>query len=145
MNESDAISALHRLLGTSQLTDVKVLVFRLSWSGKTYTQIAEQSGYDDDYIRVVGFRLWRLLSKKLKTKVTKKNLRSVLQRYELETREKTLDTSLYASKSSNSKVYDWGEAVDTNVFYGRNQELNHLKQSILETKCRLVGIFGIGG
>ncbi|MEM8676283.1 MAG: NB-ARC domain-containing protein, partial [Cyanobacteria bacterium P01_G01_bin.67] len=27
----------------------------------------------------------------------------------------------------------------------RSQELNSLKQSILETKCRLVGIFGIGG
>lgn len=41
--------------------------------------------------------------------------------------------------------YDWQEAPDASVFYGRSQELLHLRQWILEEQCRLVGLIGIGG
>ena len=42
-------------------------------------------------------------------------------------------------------VYDWGEAPDTSVFYGREMELFHLKHWVLEERCRLVTLLGIGG
>jgi WD40 repeat protein len=41
--------------------------------------------------------------------------------------------------------YDWQEAPDVSVFYGRSQELLQLRQWILEQRCRLVGLLGIGG
>ncbi|MBD2340737.1 hypothetical protein H6G64_27600 [Calothrix sp. FACHB-156] len=41
--------------------------------------------------------------------------------------------------------YDWGEAPDVSVFYGRSEELLQLRQWILEERCRLVGLLGIGG
>ncbi|MBD2363667.1 hypothetical protein H6G36_21150 [Anabaena minutissima FACHB-250] len=41
--------------------------------------------------------------------------------------------------------YDWGEAPDLSVFYGRSQELLQLRQWILEERCRLVALLGIGG
>ncbi|BAZ40679.1 WD-40 repeat protein [Calothrix sp. NIES-4101] len=41
--------------------------------------------------------------------------------------------------------YDWQEAPDVSVFYGRSEELLQLRQWILEQRCRLVGLLGIGG
>lgn len=41
--------------------------------------------------------------------------------------------------------YDWGEAPDTSMFYGRSIELSQLQHWILEEKCRLVTLLGIGG
>ena len=41
--------------------------------------------------------------------------------------------------------YDWGEAPDVSMFYGRSQDLVQLRQWILTEKCRLVGLLGIGG
>lgn len=41
--------------------------------------------------------------------------------------------------------YDWGEAPDVSVFYGRSMELLQLQQWVLEERCRLVTLLGIGG
>ncbi|UBF24245.1 WD40 repeat domain-containing protein [Kovacikia minuta CCNUW1] len=40
---------------------------------------------------------------------------------------------------------DWGEATDVSIFYGRTEELALLEQWILHDRCRLVGLFGMGG
>ncbi|QYO67121.1 NB-ARC domain-containing protein [Leptolyngbya sp. 7M] len=44
-----------------------------------------------------------------------------------------------------STAQDWGEAPDVSVFYGRTTELTTLSQWILQDRCRLIGIVGIGG
>ncbi|MCL1468287.1 hypothetical protein [Argonema galeatum] len=40
---------------------------------------------------------------------------------------------------------DWGDAPDVPAFFGRDAELATLKQWILEDRCRLIAILGIGG
>lgn len=40
---------------------------------------------------------------------------------------------------------DWGEAPDVSVFYGRREELATLKEWVVEEKCRLVALVGMGG
>ncbi|MBW4695482.1 MAG: hypothetical protein KME27_27350 [Lyngbya sp. HA4199-MV5] len=40
---------------------------------------------------------------------------------------------------------DWGEASDVSVFYGRSAELTTLEQWVLDDRCRLIGLFGMGG
>ena len=40
---------------------------------------------------------------------------------------------------------DWGEAIDVSVFYGRTKELEILERWILQDRCRLLGILGMGG
>jgi WD40 repeat protein len=47
------------------------------------------------------------------------------------------------NKIQNRK--DWGDAPDVAVLYGRTQELTTLEQWILQERCRLVGLFGMGG
>ncbi|BAZ32752.1 WD-40 repeat protein [Cylindrospermum sp. NIES-4074] len=41
--------------------------------------------------------------------------------------------------------YDWGEAPDVSVFYGRSLELVQLGEWVLEERCRLIALLGIGG
>jgi hypothetical protein len=40
---------------------------------------------------------------------------------------------------------DWGEAVDVSALYGRTEELSKLEFWILEERCRLVALLGMGG
>ncbi len=40
---------------------------------------------------------------------------------------------------------DWGEAPDISVFYGRTTELKQLEQWIVDQRCRLVTLLGMGG
>ena len=45
----------------------------------------------------------------------------------------------------SSPGYDWAEAPDASVFYGRAEELLQLRHWLLEEQCRLVALLGIGG
>ena len=40
---------------------------------------------------------------------------------------------------------DWGESIDTSIFYGRMAELVELEQWIIQEHCRLVAVLGMGG
>ncbi|WP_193197551.1 AAA-like domain-containing protein [Nostoc sp. MG11] len=79
MNIEEALVILDTFLEQS-LNDVQELVFRQAWEGQTYPEIAESSGYDANYIKDVGSKLWKLLSQALDEEVTKSNFRSVLRR-----------------------------------------------------------------
>ncbi|MCP2728525.1 NB-ARC domain-containing protein [Limnofasciculus baicalensis] len=47
--------------------------------------------------------------------------------------------------SDISAQEDWGEAPEMAAFYGRTEELNHLHEWIINDKCRLVSLLGMGG
>ena len=46
--------------------------------------------------------------------------------------------------NSNTRV-DWGNATQSSVFYGRKEELSTLEQWILNERCQLVALLGMGG
>lgn len=79
LSEEDAFTLVETILKPNSLNDVQALVFRQCWLGKTYQMIAEENGYDPDYIRVVGSRLWQLLSETLDIKITKSNIQTALR------------------------------------------------------------------
>lgn len=161
-----ALAIIDKLLSDKPLTNLQELVFCESWQGKTYAEIAESSGYDHDYIRDVGFRLWHNLSEVLGEKVTKSNLQSVLRRYcqcqegipsvvkAQNTPEKKgvfvcpiINTCPYIQKDkvSTHPHQDWDETVDVSFFYGRTEELTALKSWTVQQSSRLVAILGMGG
>lgn len=47
--------------------------------------------------------------------------------------------------ANRGSVQDWGEAPESSIFYGRTQELATLQQWILQDRCRLVTVLGMGG
>ncbi|MGB3612946.1 MAG: AAA-like domain-containing protein [Elainellaceae cyanobacterium] len=71
----DAVILVDTLLAPRQLTPVQELVFKQTWLGRTYQEMAEGSSYTTDYIRITGSQLWQSLSQVIGRKVTKSNLR----------------------------------------------------------------------
>lgn len=53
-------------------------------------------------------------------------------------------TPALAAPASGPRV-EWGEALDVPSFYGREGELATLAQWILQERCRVLSVFGLGG
>jgi WD40 repeat protein len=134
MIESEAIALVTQLLKRDKLGIAQELVFKQSWAGNKYSDMAIDEGYDLGYIKDVGSELWRSLSKALNEKVTKNNLREVLKRY----------AQQQATNSKISQIH-MGEAIDVAKFCGRSQELETLSKWILGDRCRVITILGMGG
>src|SRR5919199_637257 len=166
MTVDEALLFLDSVLQQEPLNDIQALVFRQTWEGRSYPEMAKSAGYDYEYIKLVGFQLWQLLSRVFGEKVTKSNVQSVLRRKALQvsvvvapsnstsTNEST-NTQAYQSDATTHSVtadvatanscQDWGEAIDVSVFYGRVEELAKLEQWLVRDRCRLVMVFGMGG
>ena len=48
-------------------------------------------------------------------------------------------------KQEQGPHVDWGDALDVSSFYGREQELTQLAHWVVEERCRVVSVLGIGG
>lgn len=164
----EVVELLNSRLFLYRLNDTQEIVLRESWQGKSYQQIAQTCKYDTDYIKGVGSRLWRSLSQRLGTAVTKSNLRSVISTYVyqyklLSTESKTLSNPLnsqdhtYLDKSTIVEQLEW-EKIKPNVqsyplklaiylssYYVKITEILTLKQWILEVHCQLMAILGMAG
>jgi WD40 repeat protein len=136
----EVLSVLDAVLTPNGLSNLQELIVRGCWEGKTYTQIAETTGYDDDYIRDVGFQLWRRLSQTLNEKVSKSNFKTVLRRH-----AQAQHAPVLAPVSAPSSLVDWGTAADVPVFFGRDREFITLTQWLKENRCRFISILGMGG
>jgi predicted ribonuclease YlaK len=140
MTVDDAIAVVEEVIEHGQLNKVQALVFRQAWEGKSYLEIAKEAGYDPGYIKDTGSKLWQTLSDVYRVKVTKLNFKGVLQRAVRNTKEITQSLKLKIQNST-----DWGEAIDVSIFYGRTQERETLARWIVQDRCRLVALLGMGG
>jgi hypothetical protein len=121
----------HSLAG---LNDVQMTVLASTLGGESYPAIADRSTYTVEYLREVESRLWQLIALALGEPVNKKNIRSVLQRYQQSLAVVELE-----------RQYSWGEAIDVSIFYGRTKELKTLDKWITKDRCRLIEILAMGG
>ncbi|GAA6619638.1 NB-ARC domain-containing protein [Scytonema sp. NUACC26] len=144
MTVEEAIALVEQLLERGRLTKVQEIVFRNSWDGKTYQEMAEELTYDPGHIKDVGSELWQLLSKALGEKVTKNNLHGVLQRNAARQQNSTIVSPTPNDPIVTSQT-DWGEAIEVSHFYGRTTELETLHQWIVNYRCRIVALLGMGG
>lgn len=79
MDAAEAYALIQRQLYPNQLTYIQKLVFLGSWNGKSYADLAQETGYDFNYLKEVGSHLWGVLSEALGERVTKKNLALVIR------------------------------------------------------------------
>lgn len=151
---------LEELLGR-HLTDLEAEVIRGSLQRKDYLTLSEELHCSEAHLKDIGRIIWRELSQALGEKVTKRTHREALQRHlylleesvpkqvDLRIEEKTTiypqQHQVETSEKSAFLYQDWGEARDVPVFYGRTEELNNLEKWIVQDKCRLVALLGIGG
>ncbi|NEZ64327.1 hypothetical protein D0962_16260 [Leptolyngbyaceae cyanobacterium CCMR0082] len=140
MTADEALALLERTLDTEYLSKTQIDIFRKVWDGESYVKIATSLGYEHGYVKDTGAHLWRLLSKVLGKKVTKSNVRNIL--CSLSHQVVTNQTSLATMAAPHQS---WGEAADISRFYGRGEEQSRLETWLVQDRCRLVSILGIGG
>ncbi|WP_152592086.1 NB-ARC domain-containing protein [Nostoc sphaeroides] len=109
-------------------------------SKSTLEELSEQAGITPVTLRKVLTR---------ETWVDKRTLVRLFMMFNLD-----LDKTYYTSPNSdlkgqedlnNLKRVDWGEMVDVSVFYGRIHELTLLEQWLIQERCRVVALLGMGG
>ncbi len=113
----DILQAVERILQDKPLASIQWFVLSQSWLGKTYDEMAEVSGYRNNYIKEVGSELWQDLSVALGKKITKKNLHLALEKYLQEkiSDQENQSQQKFGEESSLKKVYP-------NLFSGSNIE-----------------------
>ncbi|MEH2088443.1 MAG: AAA-like domain-containing protein [Nostoc sp.] len=75
------LQSVKKILQDKPLDSIQWFVLYQSWLGKTYGEMAEVSGYGNNYIKEVGSELWQDLSIALGKRVTKKNLHLALNKH----------------------------------------------------------------
>ncbi|MEH1969741.1 AAA-like domain-containing protein [Nostoc sp.] len=73
--------SVKKILQDKPLGSIQWFVLNQSWLGKTYGEMAEASGYGNNYIKEIGSQLWQDLSIALGKRVTKKNLHLALKKH----------------------------------------------------------------
>ncbi|AFY58668.1 hypothetical protein Riv7116_6326 [Rivularia sp. PCC 7116] len=82
MNADEALRIVELQVLFRQLSPIERLIFCQSWQGKGYIEMAQGSGYNSNYFKEVGSRLWHHLSEVMGQKVSKKNLQIVFKDYQ---------------------------------------------------------------
>jgi len=107
MSPDQACALLDRLLPNS-LSNLQEIVFCQVWMEKTYAEIADEFNYEHSYIRDVGFKLWNAISEVLEEKVSKSNVKAVLNRYARKSQfESTSNYSINTPIKSVSKKIEF--------------------------------------
>ncbi|MEG4440647.1 NB-ARC domain-containing protein [Microcoleus sp. AT9_B5] len=156
------------------LADLEETLLRGVWQGKTYVQIAEESGYSEGYTRDVTSKLLKVLSKLLKEDINKSNFRSTMERYQVSHNSNFLNYNFLeqgninfctetlhppttpqnspSTQTSNEDDtqqkprLDLRDAPTLKTFYNYpNSPLTALETWILEQNCRLLTITGMAG
>ncbi|MDZ4870956.1 MAG: hypothetical protein CLLPBCKN_000344 [Chroococcidiopsis cubana SAG 39.79] len=144
----EAIDELMLLKAGRRLSQDEQLVIEAAWEDKHYKEIAQtHSSTIDRLQRDVGQKLWILLTGILGNgeKITKKRLRSILER-------RMVTGFLLSSASSQSNPVNTsaipvigGQPPNVQTFFGREVELNQLREAIAHSRCVvLYGAPGIG-
>ncbi len=144
MTIDEALGIVDQKMNSERLNDVQEQIFRASWEGQTYSDIAKKLGYDTEYIKNVGAKLWKILSQDFGGEVTKGNFKAVLRRRK-ELNPDPRPVEPIPPPLPPNRYQDWGEAPDVALFYGRTEELATLEQWIVNDRCRLVALLGMGG
>ncbi len=84
MNADTAIAWIDRLVVVEtgkHLNDLQIFTIEQIWLGKKYIEIAEEYHCTEGHVKDIAAALWQLLSQLLSERVTKTNLKSLLQRH----------------------------------------------------------------
>ena len=145
MTVEEALAIVDTALKPESLSDVQELVFCQCWLGETYQQIADNYGYDADYIRSIGSRLWQKLSGVFEEKITKSNFRSVIRKRSRfgespisSAKEQEIPASL---QSSQIPKVPGGQIALDSPFYIESPQASELYRREIVKPAALIRIF----
>ncbi len=77
----EALELVKTILAPRELSEIEEIVFLHTWNGKMYREMAQETQYQEGYLKDIGSQLWLCLSDKLGFQVTKKTLRLILTQH----------------------------------------------------------------
>ena len=155
------------------LNNLEQAVLLGAWQSTKYKEIAKNYHCTEANVKRVAGSLWQLISEELEEKVDKKNFRATIERFYISNNNvgnnfaqskffgssisvcgenphtnETIKNPSPATTSTNNqpeKRHELTSAPKCNTLYNRTQELNALKQWILEENSPIVTIIGLSG
>jgi len=114
------IYELVQLLNATQkkpLTSLQEWVLHQAWEGKTYSRMAAEGNYVDEYLRKTAAELWALLSEFLGESITKYNFRATLEPRKLTKAQQQLIRDFSYSNSSSPIEFPGTPLAIDSTFY----------------------------
>ncbi|MEA5576542.1 tetratricopeptide repeat protein [Anabaena sp. UHCC 0451] len=136
MNIDDALKFTQSLIENHTkklLNDSQMTVLRGCLEGKSYREIYDLYKISEDYSKEIGSDLWKILSEVLGVKVTKNNLRNVIEQHLPSEKQKISDSKILPK--CNDELRD---------FVGRDAAINDINDRINEGK-KIIVIKAAGG
>ncbi|MBD2188370.1 hypothetical protein [Pseudanabaena mucicola] len=134
MNIEDALNIVDSVLADKSLSTIQEAIFRYTWEGSTYSEIADKAGYDAAYIRDVGYKLWQLLSDAFGDRVTKNNLQVVLRRYS----NRILNTTTNSPVANSSQIVNAATPSLSTPVDSFGQEISNGASKLLQLLSRVL-------
>ncbi|NET11159.1 MAG: ATP-binding protein, partial [Symploca sp. SIO2B6] len=125
------------------LTELQRVILQQVWKGKKYTEIANTYGCTEGHAKDVGSALWKQLTLALKQRVTKQNVRSLLERH-LQQISITPFTRYPSTHSSPLDSPTRPSPLESPSFVGRTGAIAHLN-TLVKQGTNVIVIQGEGG
>jgi hypothetical protein len=144
------------------LDDLQKTVIQGLFQGKTYNQIADESGYDKNYVGDVSRKLFKILSEQLNEDINKSNFSWTLERVINSPHFVGVNTNItycpfHPQSDTNQSInkeetttkktgyYDLTLAPKITHFYDRTPQLQTLSHWITTQNPRLISVLGLSG
>ena len=144
------------------LDDLQKDVIQGVWEGKTYNKIADECGYDKNYVGDVSRKLFKILSEQLNEGINKSNFSWTLERainsqfvglvngnitycpfYSQADPNQSINNEEKTTK--NTSYHDLTLAPKITHFYDRTLELQTLSHWLTTQNPRLISVLGLSG
>jgi len=165
MTITEALQLVDRLVEKQtgeHLDDLEKTVIQGLWQGKTYNQIADESGYDKNYVGDVSRKLFKILSEQLSEDINKSNFSWTLERVINSPHFVGVNTNItycpfYTQTDTNQSInkeektnkkteyQDLTLAPKITHFYDRTPQLQTLSHWITTQNPRLISVLGLSG
>lgn len=144
------------------LDNLQETILKGTLHGEKYAKIALDKDLSEGHVRDTASELWQKLSDALGEDVNKLNVRKILEKVIISNSGSIGDfiggnkVSICSERSRSPKFspiskpsekhhLDIDNAPEINEFYGRNDELNILKNLLIQEHFRIITLFGVTG
>lgn len=145
------------------LDHLQQTILKGTLQGEKYAKIASEKHLSEGYIRDTASELWQKLSDALGEDVNKLNVRKILEKVIISnsvsaigdfisihqvsicSEQSRAPKSSPLSKPTEKNHLDIDNAPEVSAFYGRTDELDTLKNWLIQEHSRLITLFGTSG
>ncbi|MGD1938187.1 MAG: AAA family ATPase [Cyanophyceae cyanobacterium] len=147
---ADALTGLDSAIATAgakPLTPLERQILQAAWDQDAYGTVAQRLYLTEGHIKDVASNLWKQLAILLGFKLSKRTFRGLMEQHWAQR-----DGEISAEKvailpgiKTRAAAASWADAPAVDRFYGREEEQQVLTRWILQDRCRLVALAGLGG